>query len=132
MKNALVVQRHEYYRKCLQELLDELGFDSTVTNNLESALDALKLKKYDAVISGSIYRRTQETPDNKSDELWPELYKEVQKQTPEATFILYTVESVNQINQDVFRNAENPKINHVSKYDTEKESDTFRELLKSS
>ena len=124
MKAALVIQRHELSRQFLQELLHELDYESTPTDNLEDAVRLLQQKRFDVVITGNIYQIAPDGPVG--TDLWVPLHKKVNEHSPQTTFILYTSEPLSVLETSPFGSRE-PEVHYVHKFTNPEES--FRQLL---
>lgn len=123
MKSALVVQRHDSSLKVLQELLTEMDYESTPTDDLEDAVRYLGQRRFDAVVTGSMYKTAP--GEEVDDTAWEKLHKEVQRKQPKITFILYS--AIWDLDPSSYKN---PTVHHISKITALDElKESFRQLL---
>lgn len=121
-KSVLVVQIDKRIQDVLRDLLRQQGCESTLTNNLRDAREYLKQGKYNAIISGAIFK---EFPEGPSEELWRDLHQGVQTYAPEAVFILYAVGTYRPDNKTT-----KPEVHYIPKdTDLDKLVEQLRQLI---
>lgn len=121
MNTALIIQRDRSIGILLQEILSDLDYEFTHTDNLEDAVRFVNDRRYDAIITGSMYKTAP--GEEVDDTAWEKLHEEVSKQQPDSSFILFT--SVGDIDPS---NYDKPKVHFISKIALNKE-ELFRRVL---
>lgn len=103
-KRALIVNRTDLLLDFLIQILTSLDHgEITYTSNLRDAKTQLKGGRYETVVSSTIYPRVIDDGKN-MDNIWIELYVEVQREQSNSVFILYPV--VYKIDTSSYKNPE--------------------------